>query len=61
MTKCTQCDEDVGATPYNPMPEWKIEGPLCSKCYSKNISKHYPGEHVRLNLMDDDEKKKNLR
>jgi len=61
MTKCTQCDEDVGATPYNPMPEWKIEGPLCSKCYSKNISDHYPGEHVRFNLMDDDEKKKNLR
>ena len=44
-----------------PMPEWKIKGPLCSKCYSKNISEHYPGEHVRLNLMDDDEKKKNLR
>ena len=61
MTKCTQCDEDVGATPYNPMPEWKIKGPLCSKCYSKNISKHYPGEHVRFNLMDDDEKKTYLR
>jgi hypothetical protein len=61
MGKCTECNQSVGETPYNPMPEWKLEAPLCGKCYSKNISKHYPGEHVRLNRMDEDQKKKNLR
>ena len=38
---------------YNPMASWKVEGPLCGKCYSKKISEHYPGEHVRVNLSDD--------
>jgi len=31
------------------MESWKIDGMLCSKCYSGNISKHYPGDHVRVN------------
>jgi hypothetical protein len=31
------------------MEEWKIEGSLCGKCYSKKLSEHYPGEHVRVN------------
>ena len=61
MAKCTECDEDIGETPYNPMEGWKMKAPLCGKCYSKNISEHYPGEHVRLNRMDEDQKKKNLR
>ncbi len=34
MSKCTECGEDVGETPYNPMPEWKMKAPLCGKCYS---------------------------
>jgi hypothetical protein len=38
---------------YFPMDEWKIEGILCGKCYSKKISEFYPGEHVRVNLSDD--------
>jgi len=35
------------------MENWKIDGHLCGKCYSKKISEHYPGEHVRVNLSDD--------
>ena len=51
MAKCTQCNQDVGATPYNPMPEWKLEGPLCSKCYSSKLEEFYPGEHIRVNRL----------
>lgn len=35
------------------MKEWKIEGPLCGKCYSKKIDEHYPGEHGRVNVDKD--------
>ena len=35
------------------MKDWGIEGILCGKCYSKKISDHYPGEHVRVNLSDE--------
>ena len=38
---------------YSPMENWKIDGHLCGKCYSKKISEHYPGEHVRVNLSDE--------
>jgi len=55
MTKCTQCDEDVGSVSYNPMDEWKIEGPLCSKCYSSKLEEHYPGDHVRVNRLTDND------
>ena len=61
MAKCTQCNQDVGETPYNPMEEWKIKSPLCGKCYSSKLEEFYPGNHVRLNRMDEDEKKRNLR
>ena len=50
--KCVLCNGPMPIQ-YNPMDEWNIEGPLCGKCYSKKISEHYPGEHVRVNLSED--------
>ena len=50
--KCVLCNDSV-ETKYSPMEEWKIDGVLCGKCYSKKISEFYPGEHVRVNLSDD--------
>jgi hypothetical protein len=35
---------------YLPMKGWDVSGSMCGKCYSKKISEHYPGEHVRVNL-----------
>ena len=46
--KCTICSEKIDLH-YNSMEEWKIEGSLCGKCYSKKLHEHYPGEHVRVN------------
>ena len=46
--KCTICSEEVGFH-FKAMEEWKIEGTLCGKCYSKKLNEHYPGEHVRVN------------
>jgi len=42
------CNEIVGFQ-FKAMEEWKIDGTLCGKCYSKQLSEHYPGEHVRVN------------
>ena len=50
--KCNLCNELVKIK-YMPMDEWKIDGVLCSKFYSKKISEFYPGEHVRVNLSDE--------
>ena len=47
--KCALCDANIECA-YVPMKEWKIDGPLCGKCYSKKISEFYPGEHERVNL-----------
>jgi len=47
--KCTLCDANIDHE-YTPMKEWKIDGPLCGKCYSKKISEFYPGDHERVNL-----------
>lgn len=49
---CTICSKNIDKK-YIPMKEWKIEGAICSKCYSKKISDFYPGEHVRVNLSDE--------
>jgi len=46
--KCVICNEKIELH-YKSMDEWKIEGFLCGKCYSKKLSDHYPGEHVRVN------------
>ena len=46
--KCTICSELIELH-FKAMEEWKIEGTLCGKCYSKKLSEHYPGEHVRVN------------
>ena len=46
--KCTICSDKISLH-FNPMEEWGIKGPLCGKCYSKKIDKHYPGSHVRVN------------
>ncbi len=49
--KCTECGSSIEQK-YIPMDEWKIKAPLCGKCYSKKISEHYPGKHVRVSLYD---------
>ncbi|MDP3781160.1 MAG: hypothetical protein AABX15_02690 [Thermoproteota archaeon] len=49
--KCVICGK-VMDQKYLPMKEWKINGVMCGKCYSKKISEHYPGKHVRVNLPD---------
>ncbi|MCH7965994.1 MAG: hypothetical protein IIB02_01025 [Thaumarchaeota archaeon] len=46
--KCAICSEKIQFR-YKSMEEWKINGSLCGKCYSKKIAEHYPGEHVRVN------------
>ena len=46
--KCAMCGEEMEMS-YNGMKEWKIDGQLCGKCYSKMLYEHYPGEHVRVN------------
>ena len=46
--KCVICSEKIELH-YSSMEEWKIEGSLCGKCYSKKLHEHYPGEHVRVN------------
>ncbi|MFM9875164.1 MAG: hypothetical protein ACKVN8_02145 [Nitrosarchaeum sp.] len=47
--KCTICNDKISLH-FNPMDEWGgIKGPLCGKCYSKKLDKHYPGDHVRVN------------
>jgi len=35
---------------FNPMEEWKLDGPLCGDCYSKKLSEFYPGDHKRVNI-----------
>ena len=45
--KCAVCNEDIEHA-YLAMKEWKIDGYLCGKCYSKKLSEFYPGEHVRV-------------
>jgi len=49
--KCVLCN-GISKTNYVPMKQWKIEGNICSKCYTKKISEFYPGEHVRVDLSD---------
>ena len=50
--KCSICG-GVVAQRYEPMVQWKIQGPLCSGCYSQKIRDHYPGDHVRVNIDKD--------
>nr|AIE99900.1 hypothetical protein [uncultured marine thaumarchaeote KM3_125_A06] len=49
--KCVLCDDEI-EHPYLPMEEWKIDGHLCGKCYSKKLSEFYPGDHVRVDLSE---------
>ncbi len=44
---CTLCSKPAHPR-YVPMESWKMTGTLCGKCYSKLISDHYDGEHVRV-------------
>jgi hypothetical protein len=46
--KCAICSESIELH-FKAMEEWKIDGTLCGKCYSKKLGEHYPGEHVRVN------------
>lgn len=45
--KCKMCNGPI-AQKFLPMEKWKIEGPLCGKCYSNKIAEFYPGEHIRV-------------
>ena len=47
MPKCRACGGGI-AQSYMPMKEWKMEGPICGRCYSEKIFAHYPGDHVRV-------------
>ena len=47
--KCNICGNSIKQK-FLPMEQWKIEGPLCGKCYSDKISEYYPGEHVRVDM-----------
>ena len=47
--KCAICSQKIEMQ-YNPMKEWKIDGPICGDCYSKKIHDHYPGDHARVNI-----------
>jgi len=49
--KCALCDDEIDH-PYLAMEEWKIDGRLCGKCYSKKLSEFYPGDHERVNLSE---------
>jgi len=49
--KCELCDDEIDH-PYLAMEEWKIDGHLCGKCYSKKLSEFYPGDHERVNLSE---------
>ena len=49
--KCVLCNGII-KTNYVPMKQWKIEGKICGKCYTKKLSEFYPGEHVRVDLSD---------
>ena len=51
--KCAVCEKDIVKPSYAPMEEWKINGNICSKCYSEKLSKHYPGKHIRTNRLED--------
>ncbi|MDE1867504.1 MAG: hypothetical protein KGI08_07335 [Thaumarchaeota archaeon] len=46
--KCGVCNSPLDHE-YHPMETWNVKGLLCSKCYSKKISEHYPGTHERVN------------
>ncbi len=46
--KCAICNEKIELH-YKSMEKWGIVGSICGKCYSKKLSEHYPGEHVRVN------------
>jgi len=45
---CAVCSGKIDLH-YNPMEEWGIDGAMCGDCYSKKVSEHYPGEHIRVN------------
>lgn len=47
MPKCRACGGGI-AQSYMPMKEWKMEGPICGRCYSEKIFAHYPGDHPRM-------------
>ncbi|MGQ0375904.1 MAG: hypothetical protein ACT4OW_00150 [Nitrososphaerota archaeon] len=49
--KCVICGKEMDQK-YLPMKEWKMDGFMCGKCYSKKIFEYYPGKHVRVNTSD---------
>lgn len=46
--KCSICSGKIELL-FQPMEEWKVKGPLCGKCYSKQLHEYYPGDHIRVN------------
>ena len=56
MAKCTECDEDVGETPYNPMEGWKIESTIMRQSVIQSkLEEHYPGKHIRVNRLTEND------
>ena len=51
--KCTQCANEIAKIPYKPMDEWKVDGPLCGECYSSKLEEFYPGDHIRVNRLNE--------
>ena len=51
--KCNICGDSI-TNRFLPMKQWKIEGPLCGKCYSEKIAEFYPGEHVRVDMSNNE-------
>ena len=48
--KCSVCKNEIDVE-YKPMDERKVEGNICSKCYSQKLEEYYPGEHIRTNRL----------
>ena len=53
VEKCSVCNNDIDLE-YKPMDEWKIDGKICGECYSQKLNEHYPGEHIRTNILTDE-------
>ena len=53
--KCTQCSNEIGSSSDKPMDEWNVEGPLCGNCYSRKLEEFYPGDHVTVNRLNEND------
>ena len=40
-SKCALCGNSLAEFRYRPMPQWNVDGMLCSQCYDKKLTEHY--------------------